>query len=261
MLYLTYELGIDGLGGQYQRIIGILALSKKYGCKYVHTPIQYMEHIPEPKQEYLNKIEEYFQISQHYKNSKDLIYDKVISVQSPNIENAILLYKSSTENILLVLGNPSAILDRDTSIYNYIIPELRQIKQKIDLPHYDLHNKNIAIHIRRGDVNQTRYPDRYTKIEYFKKIAEQLSHRHQTANICIFTELTDENKNEFEIFNDMNVKIIANEDVLTTLDYLICADILVTCKSSFSYIAGLYNANTVLYTEFWHKPMEHWETI
>ena len=261
MLYLTYGLDVDGLGGQYQRIIGIMAISKKYGCEYVHTPIEFMEHIPEPKQEYLNKIEEYFQINQHYKNSKDIKYDKVMSVRSNQIEEAILFYKSTTTNILLLLGNPSEILDKDTSIYNYIMPELRQIKQELVLPHYNENKKNIAIHIRRGDVNQINHPNRYMPTEYFKTVAEKIMNQYTNANICIFTEITAENKHEFDIFNNMNVKIIANEDVLTTLDYIIRADILVMCKSSFSYIAGLYNKNIVLYTDFWHNPMAHWEII
>jgi hypothetical protein len=85
--------------------------------------------------------------------------------------------------------------------------------------------------------------------------------QYPDSNICIFTEITPENKNEFNIFQNDQIKIVANEDVLTTLEYLIQADILIMCKSSFSYIAGLYNKNQVIYMDFWHSPMPHWGRI
>lgn len=33
------------------------------------------------------------------------------------------------------------------------------------------------------------------------------------------------------------------------------------CKSSFSYLAGMYNSNIVYYYDFWHKPLKHWINI
>jgi hypothetical protein len=261
MLYLTYGLGTDGLGAQFQRVIGIMALAKKHGCKYVHSPIQSMEHIPEPMPEYLKRIEDYFQIHTKYKNVNEIKYDKIIDVQNAEIESTILLYKNSVFTILLKIIIPNGILDANTKVYNYIMPDLRQIRQKLDLPKYDKNKMNIAIHIRRGDVNQSLHPYRYTPMEYFKQIAQHLLTQFPEANICIFSEVTQENIHEFDAFHNMNVKLIMDEDVLLTLEYLIRANILVTSKSSFSYIAGLYNENTVLYTPFWHRPMPHWRIL
>jgi hypothetical protein len=39
------------------------------------------------------------------------------------------------------------------------------------------------------------------------------------------------------------------------------ADILVIGKSSFSYVAGLYNTNTVYYFNFWHSPLNNWINV
>ena len=39
MLYLTYDIhGMsDGLGSQYQKVIGIITIAMKYNLEYVHT--------------------------------------------------------------------------------------------------------------------------------------------------------------------------------------------------------------------------------
>jgi hypothetical protein len=49
MIYLTYSKEINGMGAQYQRIIGIICLAMKYDCQYIHTRITEMEHVPETK--------------------------------------------------------------------------------------------------------------------------------------------------------------------------------------------------------------------
>lgn len=252
MLYLTYNAADDGLGGQYQRIIGIMALAKKHQCTYVHNPIIKMEHIPNPQTEYLKKIEDYFQIQNHHPHIDDYQYNQVVEFNRID-EQTILSYKEQAQqkyvNILLKIQLPNAILDQDTDIYNQIIPHLRQIKQTIPLPYYNS-SKNIAVHIRRGDVNNITHPGRYTPTLAFKQIIDQLKTHYPNSNVCIFTEITPENKDEFDIFQNNQIKIVADEDILTTMEYLIQADVLVMCKSSFSYIAGLYNKNQVIYIDF-----------
>lgn len=263
MLYLTYNTADDGLGGQYQRIIGIMALAKKHQCTYVHNPIIKMEHIPNPQREYLKKIEDYFQIQNHHPNIDDYQYNQVVEFNRID-EHTILSYKIQAQqkcvNILLKIKLPNAILDQDTDIYNQIIPHLRQIKKTIPLPYYNS-SKNIAVHIRRGDVNNITHPGRYTPTLAFKQIIDQLKTHYPNSNVCIFTEITPENKDEFDIFQNNQIKIVADEDILTTMEYLIQADVLVMCKSSFSYIAGLYNKNQVIYIDFWHSPMPQWHRV
>lgn len=261
MLYLTYRTSNDGLGGQYQRIIGLMALAMKHQCRYVHNPILQIEHIPTPQTEYLKRIEDFFQIKNYYSSIDEYHYDEVVDFERIS-EPTILSYKEKAHNshILLKISIPNAILDGEPSVYNLILPQLRQIKGTLPLPLYSSAKKNIALHIRRGDVNEISHPGRFTPISVFHQIADKLAIHYPDSNICIFTEITPENKNEFNIFRK-EIKIVANEDVLTTLEYLIQADILVMCKSSFSYIAGLYNKNQVIYMDFWHSPMPHWGRV
>ena len=52
-----------------------------------------------------------------------------------------------------------------------------------------------------------------------------------------------------------------NTCAIEAFDRLVRADILVTAKSSFSYVAALLNPNIIVYESFWHKPMTHWNVI
>ena len=54
---------------------------------------------------------------------------------------------------------------------------------------------------------------------------------------------------------------MADLDLLTTIEYMIKADVLVMSKSALSYVAALYNNNKVLYINFWHNKLPHWKEI
>jgi hypothetical protein len=260
MLYLTKLIDTDGFGAQYQKIIGVIALSKKYDCEYVHSTIKEIEHISS-----VLSVNNYFNICGLYKRVEDISFDKTFNVINNEIESAILSLKqhaiNTNENILLIINNPLGILDTTTSLYNPIMSELRKIKQNLELVYFKSTNVNIAVHIRRGDVNPTIYPYRYTPTSYFKHIIDRLLKQYPTANICIFTEITDENKDEFLIFTDPAIHIVSGGDALVAFEHLVKADVLVMSKSSFSYIAGLYNEKNVLYTPFWHNPLNHWNIV
>ena len=58
-----------------------------------------------------------------------------------------------------------------------------------------------------------------------------------------------------------NIYLHLDTDAMDTFHHLCCADILVIAKSSFSYLAGIYNKNKVIYIPFHHPPLEEWESI
>lgn len=265
MFYFTYRPQTDGMGGQYQRIVGIIALANYYGAEYVHTPITEMEHIGDKS--YLPVIENYFRIKDHWKPVTAYQYDEVYQMDEVD-ETMILKLKQkyhpqkNHKNILVNIFLPRRIIDRRPELYLPIQSTLRSIKEQRLLPFYDEHKTNIAIHIRRGDVSQSENAFRYTSIDYFKRVVEYFLKNVQNPNICIFTEITEANKNEFHEFQEKqypNTRIMADADVITTFDHLTQANILVMCKSSFSYLAGLYNPNQVIYVDnFWHAPLPNW---
>ena len=263
MLHLTYQPKEDGLGGQYQRIFGIMALAKKYGLMYVHTPIRAMEHLPSLS--YLENIENYFQIFRFYASSTETQYDEEVLMDRANETDILHLRELSYKNgkkILVRIFLPQSILDRNPEWYKLITPKIREIKQKLLLPYFSSDTTNIAIHIRRGDVNSNDHPIRFTPIEYYYNIVEHFIKTVTKPNICIFSEVSDRNHNEFEELSKKNhVRVLTNLDILTTFEHMVYSDILVTSKSSFSYLAGLLNSKSVIYMDFWHSPLAHWTRL
>jgi hypothetical protein len=268
MLYITYSKQTDGMGAQYQRIIGIICLAMKYDCQYLHSRIEQMEHLPQPCCEYLNNIEDFFQIQNHFAHmNHGLSFDIIIDLDT-NITEAILLQckkMAVSKNILLIIHHAYNMFDKNTQLYEIGMPFLHSIKKNIELPEYNISGVKIAIHIRRGDVSLYMNADRYVPLDYFQKIINALSILHKNAHFFIFTEISPENANEFIDFQNENknisLKMMTDIDTLTTLEYLIKADVLVMSKSSFSYVAGLYNQNTVFYMDFWHAKLDRWKSI
>jgi hypothetical protein len=265
MLYLTYNIinnESDGMGAQYQRIIGIIAIANYYNYKYVHSPIIHMEHIDNIG--YLDKIEQFFQIINNYPNVNSFKYDNIYEEFDPSNETLINYNEQSTnKNILIKIQHPYKICDMNPFVYKKVMPILSDMIINKYLPFYKNDNKiKIAIHVRRGNVDNQTYNDRYTSLNDIINVINSLKIKYHNCSFYIFTQIDEKNKNEFDIFNnDKTIQIKANEDQLLTLNHLINADILVMCKSSFSYIAGLYNRNIVYYFDFWHSPLDNWINI
>jgi len=268
MLYLTYSKQSNGMCAQYQRIIRIICLAMKYDCQYIHSRIEQMEHLPQPCSEYLNNIEDFFQMQNHFPTINDsVIFDSIINLDTNVTEEILLEYKNMavSKNILLTIVHAYNMCDKNTQLYEIGMPFLNSIKKNIELPEYNISGVKIAIHIRRGDVSTRMHAERYVPLDYFQQIINKLSTSHENPYFFIFTEISPENASEFIDFQNANknisMKIIPDIDILTTLEYLIKADVLVMSKSSFSYVAGLYNQNTVFYIDFWHAKLERWKNI
>ena len=168
MVYLTYDINKnrDGMGAQYQRIIGIICIALYYNYEYVHTPIEKMEHLENDN--YLEKIEDFFQIRNHFKNVNEYNYDEIISLDNPSIDD---IKKYDDKNILIKIYLPYNICESNIEIYEKGMPFLRKILLK--------KNKvNIAIHVRRGDVSQTDNTGRYTPLNDIITVINSLKQKY-----------------------------------------------------------------------------------
>jgi len=273
MLYITYnpnDFSNDGLGAQYQRMIAIIALCLycKSNIEYLHTPMTKIEHIH--TEEEVQQIEEYFGFAKTFKNTIEETKNihEIVNVTIVKDLNIIieLSKKSQNKNILLKTAIVYPIVEKYIHMYENAMVYLKTIRSTIE-PALTYFNKpqgqNVAVHIRRGDVigNSTNIDIivRFMPADYFKQVILKLQNEDPTRNFYIFTELTVENKHEFDIFRNIhNLEIISDNNTLSTFHHLANADILVTCKSSFSYISAFYNSNVVYYLPFWHPKFTHW---
>ena len=58
---------------------------------------------------------------------------------------------------------------------------------------------------------------------------------------------------------DLNVELMIDGCPFFDFHHLISADVLITSKSSFPYVAGLFTNGRVIYNKFWHEPKSYWE--
>ena len=150
--------------------------------------------------------------------------------------------------------------------YNdYILNLLQEIYFSSSNPNllYNKNTNNIAVHIRRGDVNPQKYPSRFISNQTYIDLIKKLDLNNST--IHIFSEGKDSDFGDIvKSFPKTSFVMHLNENIQLTFHYLVMADVLILSKSSFSYCAALINNNVIvanLITRWWHKPLRSWQIV
>ena len=135
----------------------------------------------------------------------------------------------------------------------------------------DKNKLNIAIHIRvhnpkdlqeyKKDFETTtgRFFNDYKKYtEIINKLLSEHTGNESNIDIHIFSQ--DNFDIKYKSLRELpNVKVHLDEiDAFDTFHHMCSADILVIGSSSFSYLAGIYNKNKVMYIPFWIPPLDNW---
>jgi len=217
----------DGFGAQYQAIMSGIANCKFKNYNYIHTPFKIIGHCGDIKS--LNNF-----IGIPNLLCRNNIKIDITKPYSPEVHWSLCPSKYYTNDTIALLRN-------------YYYTTSKPVIEKVD----------IAIHIRRGDVNNEK-SKRYTSNSYYNKIIKFLNNKYPKYNIVIFSEGSIENFNEL---NGKNISFKLNKSIEETFHSLVSAKILVTAKSSFSYSAAILNSNEIYYINFWHKPLKNWKII
>lgn len=129
----------------------------------------------------------------------------------------------------------------------------------------------VAAHLRLGDAFADTY--RYPAFQLYRQVFELLLRLRPTAEFHVFTSVEPRFPfNEtfvLQYFSGINVTVhiddeatlSATSDVTRAIAHMALADVLVTARSSFSYLAGLLNNNCVLYQPFYshyYHPLPGW---
>ena len=125
---------------------------------------------------------------------------------------------------------------------------------------------NVAVHIRRGDINPAHHENRWVPIDVYVDLLTHLEAIHPKVTVHIFSSYkNDEDTKQFEPLSNLGWHVHANKEGDHSTDISIAhvahfatADILFLGKSGFSHTAGYLNPNCVIYFPFWHKPLDQW---
>jgi hypothetical protein len=187
---------------------------------------------------------------------------------------------AANEETVIRIGTPHALMDRYASGYA-MCKSLSPFRNSA--PNQVL---RIALHVRRGElmfVNSERLIDTRYYVEVAHKVASALAREQLPFQLELHSEVLQkgvtvkpddpafkgrvadliELRPEQDPFGDFAVfpglKRFINEPTMTCIERLATADILVTSKSSFSYLAAILNVSgVVLYHPFWHYPLHDW---
>jgi hypothetical protein len=252
----------DGLGSQVQAHYSTYLFARILNIHFAYCPPEYIDHLDEK-----NQSEEIAQFTRQFglerlglsmtdvSNRKEISLDdaKAMIQAAPSLifnKKAVLFSKSQFNHVA----------DLKISAYEKIRTELRRVYNPVtDTSKGDKDVFTIALHVRRGDVNDVQHAHRYTSNEILLKRIKTISSRYQKNNLSFRIYLYSTGKEE-EFGTEIGglVTFRLNQNPFQSFDELVQADVLVMAKSSFSYCAGILNEGDVFYEPFWHKPLPDW---
>jgi hypothetical protein len=130
-------------------------------------------------------------------------------------------------------------------------------------------NPVVALHLRRAaDIGPDR-PDRYTGDAFYYNMAAAIKKHLPNAEFHVFSE---GNPTQFAGYTERGMHLhlgnskkdgssSSSSMVREAWEYLSSADVVVTAKSSFSYVPSVFNPNCVIYQIMQHHPLGDWMIV
>ena len=243
---VTNALRTDGFGAQFQSVLWTLLWADITGKQFEYTDIQHIDLISNSgnvkdteDENTLDDVIKYMNVKDNYPSATP--HSVPISYITP--------YKFVEANMETVFQSESFRCFKE----RFYVGKTRR---------FDTSHLHVAVHIRRlghfeqengrfragtHDVPNSHYLSIMNRIrqDYVGRDIE--FHVYSQGVVDNFTEL---------VSTDTTFHL--NEKVLDTFTDMVFADVLVTCRSSFSYMAALLSDNVVYYMPFWHPPRSHW---
>jgi hypothetical protein len=245
--YLTVGGRSDGFGGQLHGQLSCLLMSKMLpNCTYAHSPLQKIEHINNPGDDWekVHQIEAFMNLG----------YDEIPISQVPGdevVDTRAYCHEYTEANLQLYDLLKGELL-RKFAANKRLIKAGRKVTGSFTV---DVH-----VHVRRGDVA----PDhpRFMSVGKYHDILTAIKKGLGVHGISIDVHIHSEgDQSEFEkLVEDFDAVLHLDEDVLQTWHAMAVAQVLVLSQSSLSYTAGLYNQGVVVFSEprFFHGPVPSW---
>ncbi|SNY90489.1 hypothetical protein SAMN04515647_0657 [Cohaesibacter sp. ES.047] len=240
----------DGMGAQLHGQLSILALARMHGINYAHRDITSAEHTSGPDEiaawnaafNFAAASDGDFSDEDRVVSMRDFVHwpfgrNKEAIVTSPHVHRAVEshanAYKAICEGLRdnVTIGKPESAFP--------------------DVP------LRIAVHVRRGDVQEGENSKRFTTLGVTDQTISDLTACLERQNLPFELELHSQGtEEEFRPLLDKHaMALYLNTDPLKTMARLIQADILITAKSSFSQIAAMMSGGHVIHQKFWHNPL------
>lgn len=247
----------DGFGSQLHACFSLIAYCVYNNSRYIHSPFTKMQHNETKNPNFPKMMNDFINIESKYGPIHQL----------SNYENSLV---NGVQEGYFVHGS----LHPEFFYNNKVLTILREIydsKPKPQIPNFDSSKKNIVLHMRRGDVNATKYPSRWTSDqEYIKLLNKTIENIEKDVDDNIENYeihiLSEGEPQLFKAITDVypDIKLHLSIDIQETFHMMAIADVLIMSKSSFCYSAALINKNKIVannLVRWWHKPLKTWSII
>jgi len=246
----------DGGGAQVHGVFSTMLYAHCTGVRYVHTPFQTISHNDAQDQYWTERWEAAFSLGHRELqiNELDLTRIRLVSLTGPKSDLPPEPDRGST---LFTAKHCHWYADENPDRYSLIQTRLIE-KYQLKSPRIARSSAEItvAVHVRRGDVNENQNARRYTPNQFIANQIGQISaalaglpHR-----IHLFSEGSPHE------FASLHQKVVLHLDgnVFADLHQMISSDVLVMAKSSLSYVAAILSPAVKIYTPFRHPPQTEW---
>jgi hypothetical protein len=257
---LTYNSALkqDGPGAQYQRIIGIMAVAWRCGFKYIHTPPQAMV---------LDAVLSDGNTLIRDRSTAITAWEEMLGLKvfsTDGFEDAPVDYISSlTPEIILdrtpgvfAAAFPGPLIDTVPDWQDLIMPSLRTVYRGFK---HQNGPPDVVLHIRRGDVGPGNHA--FTHTGYYEDAINIIRERRPGSRFDVYSERSICGDDEFHRIEADDVTMHIDGDPLAAFHAMATAKVLVAAKSSFSYVASLYNANCVVYQHWIGAKLSRWHYL
>jgi len=261
----------EGIGSQYQKIINLYAVIKKFNLKYIHIPLQ-IGHNYNNDKDWNDKWDKFFNFKK-LSNNNEVDIEKLEKYFITENTTEETIFRNRNPNILYLYFHTFDIFYKNPEYYfKDIQTDLINVYDEANNHRTLIYNKtktSIAIHIRvyNNYDNEGEY-EKYSKTDtskeerfnftadMYENLINQLKEKYTNNEIHIFSQ-EEYFDIKFKKLRDIqDIKLHFDDmDVFDTFHHLCNADVFVTGLSSFSIIAAYYNKNTVIYLPYPYQPV------
>lgn len=246
MISATNVIPTDGFGAQYQKIIETYLFCSMHNIRFYYTPLVEFEHNYKNEDNYTNKLEECMNLNSIFENIKH--YNSQTPIVHLTYTQHIRLY--TARNIDYYCDN------------QYMTQIKKAFWVNKDKDFFKNNKTNVAVHVRRDNAHDKGEAGPRTTTPNNTYLTT-INHIRQTVkeNNLHFHIYSQGDVNNFKMYNSEDTTLHINEDITTTFTGMVASNILITSRSSLSYLAGLLTDGVVYYQPFWHPPKKDWHGI
>ena len=221
----SFKILTDGLSTHYWERIASVIFSELNGLTFIYTPLQGMGHNYTNKPNYLKKIEKLMNLIDHFPINTDIEF-----------------HRKCPESCMFFFENvPYCCQSKAFAKVKELFYEGKRKESYFSDKH-----RNIAIHIRKCNAHDYEPPTELSDLRYYN-IVQTLRNYFQGESLK-FHIYSQGPLEQFQRFwTEPDIELHINESVEDTFSAMVFADVLVTCQSGYSRLAGYLSNGMIIY--------------